>query len=237
VNRLRGVPAAERTVAQYVYWQSNPIRVLAGWTSVTGLDKNGNSGSLSGNDGCGAQPAVAGVAVGSPGYTGHTGPTSGSPPIQNLGTQQQAYQATGIDWPGIVNGNAITPDITIPPGSWPSFASPGYWPVIKIVGSYTLPGDGRGTLIVTGDLTISGNKTWNGVILTGGNLTSNGNNTVQGAVISGLNVGLGQVVSQGAVGNGNKTYQYNSCMIASAAARFAALRIYPNAWLDNWSTY
>ena len=237
VGRLRGTPQAERTVAQFAYWQSSPIRVLAGWTSVTGLNKNGNSGSLSGTDGCGAAPPVAGVAVGAPGYTGQTGPATGTPPIQSLGTQQQAYQATGIDWNAIVNQGAIQPDITIPPGSWPSFASASYWPVIKVVGDFSLPGDGRGMLIVTGNVTISGNNTWNGVILAGGNLTSNGNNTVQGAVVTGLNVGLGQVLAQGAVGNGNKTYQYNSCNVASAAARFASLRVYPNAWLDNWSTY
>lgn len=237
VGRLRGVPQAERTVAQFAYWQLNPIRVIAGWTAVTGLNKNGNSGSLSGTDGCGVNPAVAGVAVGSPGYTGQFGPASGNPPIQSLGTQQQAYVSAGIDWNAIVNENAIMPDITLPGGSWPNFSNPNYWPVIRANGNFSLPGDGRGTLIVTGNLTISGSTSWNGVILVGGNLTSNGNNTVQGAVVSGLNVGLGQTVPQGTVGNGNKTYQYNSCNIANAAARFAALRVFPNAWLDNWATY
>ena len=63
-------------------------------------------------------------------------------------------------------------------------------------------------------MTISGNRTWDGILLVGGNLTSNGNNTVQGATITGLNVMLGMVVPGAAVGNGNKNYQYNSCNVA-----------------------
>jgi hypothetical protein len=237
VRRLSGTPQAERTVAQYAYWQISPMFVAAGWTSVTGLDKNGAAGSLSGVDACGALPTVAGVATGLPGYTGMTAPTSGNPPRQDLGTQQQAYTATRIDWPAIVNDNAVPADITIPPGAWPSFANPNYWPVIKIVGDYTLPTNGRGLLIVTGNLTISDTRTWDGILMVGGTVTSNGANTVSGATITGLNVSLGQVVPPQSVGNGAKIYQYNSCNVARAAARWATLRTYPNAWLDNWASY
>ena len=111
----------------------------AGWTSLSGLHKNGASGTLTGDDGCGAVPSVAGVAVPTnPGYTGHTGPVSGNPPILNLGTTAQTVAATKIDWDGIVNKGAITPDITIPPGSWPASFPANDWPVIKLVGDWGL---------------------------------------------------------------------------------------------------
>jgi hypothetical protein len=234
-----GSPAAERTVAQYLYWSSANMGVLAGWTSLSGLDKNGNSGSLSGIDLCvPAQPSVAGVAVPtSPGYTGHTGPTSGSPPILNLGTAAAAANSVKIDWAGIVAGTALTPTVTIPGGVWPSFADPNFWPTIKVNGNFTLPGNGRGMLIVTGNLTISGNDSWDGVLLIGGNLTSNGNNSVRGATVTALNVKLGQVVPRSDVGNGTKTFAYNSCNVAKAVNRMAALVPYQNGWMDNWASY
>jgi Tfp pilus assembly protein PilX len=240
VATLSGTARGERTVAEYASWQVGTMKVLSGWTSLTGLNKNGAAGTLSGDDGCAAspQPPVAGVSVPTnPGYTGSTAPVSGNPPIQNLGTTAQAVAATKIDWDGIVNHGAITPDITIPPGSWPASFPSTYWPVIKLVGDWSLPGPGQGTLIVTGNMTISGSNMWNGVILAGGNLTSNGNNTVEGAVVSGLNVALGATLPQGSVGNGTKTYQYNSCNVASAMAKMAQLVGYTNAWVDNWPTY
>ncbi len=106
-----------------------------------------------------------------------------------------------------------------------------------MTGDYTLPSSGQGTLIVTGSLTISGASTWHGVILTGNTLTSNGNSTVNGAVVTGLNVLLGQSPSTSSVGNGTKTFQYNSCDIASAMAAYGGLQVIPNAWADNWAGY
>jgi hypothetical protein len=233
-----GSPRAERTVAQYLYWSSATMAVLAGWTSLSGLNKNGNSGSLSGVDLCvPAQPSVAGVAVPTGTYTGPTGPVSGSPPISNLGTPAEAANSVKIDWAGIVAGTAVTANIVIPGGAWPSFADPNYWPTIRVNGNFTLPGNGRGMLIVTGNLTISGSDTWDGVVLTGGNVTSNGNNNVRGATVTALNVKLGQVVPPNDVGNGNKTFGYNSCNVARAVNRTAALVAYQNGWMDNWASY
>jgi len=204
VASLSGTPQAERTVAEYAVWQAGSMNVLAGWTSLSGLHKNGSSDMGSGADQCGKQPAVAGVAVpGNPGYT----------------------------------QNAVTPDITIPPAAWPSFSNPSYWPTILVKGDFALPGNGQGTLIVTGSLTISGNITWDGVLLVGDNLTSNGNNAVNGATVTGLNVKLGATLPQGDVGNGTKSFNYNSCNIAKAMAAMGQLVGYSNAWVDNWPTY
>ncbi|HEX4574981.1 MAG TPA: pilus assembly PilX N-terminal domain-containing protein, partial [Gemmatimonadales bacterium] len=101
VASLSGTPQGERTVAEYVMWQPAKMTVLAGFTSLSGLQKLGVSGSLSGTDSCGKSTNVAGVAVPTvPGYIGPPGPVSGNPPIQYLGTATQAASATGINWPG-----------------------------------------------------------------------------------------------------------------------------------------
>ncbi len=236
---LSGTPQGERTVGEYAIWQVGNMNVLSGWTSLSGINKAGNSGTLTGDDGCNKKPPVAGVAVpNNPGYTGPPGPVTGNPPVQNLGSQQQAIQSTKIDWNGILNQNALQFDYVIPPTSWSSINfAPGNWPVIKVVGDFTLPGAGQGTLVVSGNLTVNGSNMWQGVILAGGNLISNGNNTVEGAVVSGLNTMFGQSLPQASIGNGTKTYQYNSCNVSSAMAKQAKLVPYTNAWVDNWPTY
>lgn len=240
VSRRAGVPAAQRTVGQFLMWQVGSMNIHAAWTSLTGLHKNGGSGVLSGVDGCGAMPSVGGVGVPtSPGYTQNGGSSvpTGTPPIKDLGPQPASDDAVKIDWNGIVNGNLLTPTITIPGQAWPSFADPNFWPIIRVDGDFSLPGDGRGVLIVTGGLTISGNRSWDGVLMVGNNLTSNGNNTVNGAVVSGLNRKLGAVLPQGDVGNGNKTYSFNSCNVNRALSSLSALVEYRNAWSDNWASY
>jgi hypothetical protein len=234
---LSGVPRGERTVGEYAVWQIGTMHVVSGWTSLTGLQLNSASGSLTGNDGCSKMTPVAGVAVPtSPGYIGPASLVSGNPPVLYLGTQQQAVQSTKIDWDGILNKNAVPFDYVIPPASWASITFT-KWPTIKVIGDFTLPGAGQGTLIVTGNVTISGSKMWQGVILVGGNLTSNGNNTVEGAVVSGLNVQFGASLPIATLGNGTRTYQYNSCNVTSAMAKQGKLVPYTNAWVDNWPTY
>jgi hypothetical protein len=243
--RLPGTPIARRTVAQYAYWQKFPMQVRAGWTGIGGVRKNGASGVITGNDGCGQQGAVAGVAVPVlPGYsqTGAPSVPSGSPPILPLGAAPAATaDSVNIDWNAILNGGAVTPDITIPGGTWPSFADPTYWPIIRVNGNYTvsalMANPGRGVLIVTDDLTLSGAMRWNGVILVGNRIISNGGNTVQGAIITGLDAQLGQSINESDIGNGEKIFQYNSCNVESALGSFAALFPMPNAWMDNWASY
>lgn len=234
---------AQHTVAEVATWQAGSMSALGAWTSITGLTKNGGSGTLTGVNQCAGGPNVAGVAVpSSPGYSqkgGKSVPT-GSPAVDSLGTEQQAANSVKIDWNGIVNQNAITPTVSMPGGSWPSFADTSYWPVIMATGDFSLPSSGRGLLIVTGNLTISGSSSWNGVVLVGGNLTSNGNNTVAGAIVSGLNVKIlpqSQWPPTGAIGNGTKTFAYNSCYVTRALSGLGSLKPLQNAWLDNWSNY
>jgi hypothetical protein len=240
VGMYAGAPPGVRTVAQYVLWESAPLHVLAGWLALSGLQKNGNAGTLSGVDLCHDSAAVAGVVVPlSPGYTGNTAATSGNPPILVL-----PPDSIHIDWNGIVNQGAITPNITLAGGTWPTAAltasyadtTSTYYPVIRLNGDWTLPSSGTGMLIVTGNLTISGSTGWRGIILVGGDLTSNGNNGITGATVSGLNVKLGTYVPT-STANGTKTYQYNSCEVAKAAMSSGALVTLRNTWVDNWVEY
>ncbi len=232
--------SAQRTVAQYVVWAPGSMTTQSAWTSITGIHKNGGSGTISGVDQCGQQPTVAGVEVpNAPGYdqTGGSSVPTGSPNIGSLGPDTaSAKDQVPIDWNGILNGGLITPDITIPGGSWPTGAGWNSWPIIRYNGDVDIP-TGKGLLIITGNATISGSTTWQGVILVGGTITSNGSNTVQGAIVTGLNVKLGASVAQSDVGNGTKTYVYNSCMVDSALTDLSSFQRIRNAWTDDWPSY
>jgi len=232
VGAYAGSPQGVRTVAQYVLWEPAPMQVLAGWTALSGLDKNGQAGTLGGYDQCGDSATVAGVAVPlNPGYTGDSTAASSITTI--------TMDSVKIDWNAIVNQNAIPATITIPPSSWPSstqWADTTFYPIIRINGDFTPPSSGRGMLIVTGALTLNGSVGWNGVLLVGGDIVSNGVNGIAGATVSGLNVKLGTYVPSSA-GNGTKSYTYNSCEIAKATTPAGALVTLRNTWVDNWVEY
>jgi hypothetical protein len=240
-------PAAERTVATYALWTPAPLDLDAAITSLGGMDKAGGSGTMDGTDACGVAPAIPGVAVtsgagvGGTSYTGAAGPIDGNPdntPI-NLGTPGAAGTAkdqVGIDWAGILAGTYLPPDYVHP--IWPaSFAD---WPVVRVNNNpgadFDLPGDGKGILIVTGNLTLGGSKSWEGVILAGGWIRSNGSNNVRGAVIAGLNVKLGEAVGISQM-NGTKSYQYDSCALTRALGHVGSLQRVRNGWTDTWSSY
>jgi len=241
-----GTPQGVRTVAQYVLWEPAPMQVLAGWTALSGLQQNGGAGTLGGIDLCGDSAALAGVVVPmNPGYQGKV-IAVGNPPVDSV-----APDSVEIDWNGIVNGNMITPTITIPPGAfppWSAFAADStYYPIIRINATdYSIPNSGRGMIIATGNVSINGNLTWHGVLLVGGNITSNGNNgggttgtdsVMAGATVSGLNVKLGIPVPTPSTTNGTKQYQYDSCEVAKATTTMGALVTLRNTWVDNWVEY
>ena len=240
VKKVANAPNAERTVAEYAKWKTATISANAAFTSLTGIQKNGGAGTISGIDACGG-PSAAGVAVPTPpGYSQNGGALipAGSPNILDMGSQANADATTKMDWQGIVNGTAMTPDFDLPAGGsgWPaSFGST--WPTIKVTGDLSLPTSGQGVLIVTGNLTINGALHWDGVVIVGGTLIANGNDVIDGAVVSGLNTKLGVNVPVQAIGNGNKTFQYDACKIANAMSSFGALSPYSNAWVDDWSTF
>ena len=242
IDRPVLTPVAERVFAQYAQWNDVEMPALAAWTSLSGLLKNGGMGTISGSDACGASTPVAGVAVPNvPGYvqSGGTSVPTGSPPIMNMGSQSTANGMVGVDWVTILSGMSLSADVVLPGGTWPSFSNSDYWPVIFVdqLTSWNLPTSGRGMLIVRNDMTIGGNINWDGIILVGGTYTSNGTNTVRGALVTGLNVLLGQSVLPSNVGNGTKTYRYDSCNVESAMRRFNGLAPLRNSGADNWPAY
>lgn len=238
---------AERTVATYALWVPTPFDLDGAFTSLSGLDKNGNSGALDGNDHCvatgGNQPAIPGVAVPNGTFTGQNQPINGNPDdapsqIGTAGTAGTAKDAVQIDWSGITAGTKLAPDFTFP--AWPTAAQFANWPVVKANGDMIMPSGGSGILIVTGNLTINGAVppiNWNGLVLVGGNVILNGNMSVYGAVITGLNVKLGVNVPQQSVGNGTKIIQYDSCNLSRALSHVGYLQRIRNGWTDTWSSY
>ena len=240
------VPAAQRSVATYAVWTPAPFDLNAALTSLGPINKTGGAGEMSGIDNCGVMPNIPGVAVpgvgGVPLYTGPTGPIDGSPdnvPVQ-LGTPGgtgTAKDQVGIDWAGITKApiSDILPHDYLYP-QWPTPAQMLNWPVIRVNGDLTLPTDGNGILVVTGNVTLSGSQNWNGLILVGGSVTSNGTNHTMGAVIAGLNTKLGQVVPTSQL-NGTKTYEYDSCSLTRALGRVGSLQRVRNGWIDTWPSY
>jgi hypothetical protein len=215
------------------------MQVLAGWTALSGLQKNGGAGTLGGIDVCGDSAAVAGVAVPvNPGYTGKT-VAVGDPPVDTI-----APAEVTIDWNAIVNQHMIEATFVFPGSTWPTAAMEAayaddhsiYYPIVRVNGDFVLPSSGKGMLIITGNLVLNGSVGWKGVILVGNDITSNGNNGIEGATVSGLNVKLGTYVPS-STANGTKQYNYNSCEVAKATTTMGTLVTLRNTWVDNWVEY
>ncbi|HEY0241466.1 MAG TPA: hypothetical protein VGC52_02265, partial [Gemmatimonadaceae bacterium] len=181
---IGGTPAGVRTVAQYAAWEPADMSVLAGWTAISGIKKNGNSGSFLGVDACGDSAAIAGIAV--PMVPGFNQPNTTDSLEYMEETINESARLVEIDWAGILAGSALTPNYVVPPDAIPSFADTTFYPVIFMnsagtVGSSAL-NNGRGMLIVRGNLDTGSGATfnWKGIVLVGGDITGNGNNSVQG---------------------------------------------------------
>lgn len=237
------IPPAERTVATYALWVPAPLDINGAFTSLTQVEINGNSADINGNDRCGgAMPPIPGLAVpdGDMSEIDHAGVLNGNPDnaAADLGTPGPggtAKDEVEIDWAAILAGTAFPADYVYP--SWP--ASFNDWPVVRVNGDLTMPSGGKGILVVTGNLTWNGSplKTWEGLILVGGTLTANGEGNIYGALVTGLNVKTGTAVGLSDVGNGNKTYQYDSCALTRALGHIGSIQRVRNGWTDTWPSY
>jgi hypothetical protein len=253
-------PRAVRTVMQLLTYAGTTIELPAAFSSLSGIDKTGVSGSLSGVDACHTAPApladIAGAAVPSisatnpaPNFTGPTSPIDGDPEdaaivLGTPGTTGTAKDAIHIDWVSIKARTVLNPTYyyktsTPTAGSWPtnSQINGANWPTVFVEGNLNLPSDGQGLLIVTGNLTMNGSEQWSGLVLVGGTMISNGNNTILGAMLTALNVKSGGVVPPWTIAHGNKTFQYNSCFVKKALFDYAGWRRMGNAWADNFPSY
>jgi hypothetical protein len=240
-------PSAQRTVGTYALWTPAPFDLNGAVTSLSGLDKAGNSGALDGNDRCGAAGAIPGVAVPTGTFTGSNGPINGNPdnaPVY-LGTQGTAgtfKDEVDIDWAGISAGTVLPPAFVAP--AWPTAAQMNGWPVTKVNNTagpdFVLPSSGKGILIVTGNLRINGAMPplqWEGLVLVGGNVVSNGDANIYGALITALNIKLGVNVPQQSIANGTKVLQYDSCSLQRALGNVGSIQRVRNGWIDTWPSY
>jgi len=238
-----------RTVETVAIYSDGSIEVPASFTAASGFLKNGTSGTISGQDWASAgnpkcpnspKPSVAGVKVPPGQYTqvgGSTPVPDGDPPVDDAQTASEMLAEIGIDWEAVVDGGMLNADYTIPPDTWPNFASlpADEWPVIYVDGNLSVsPSEsGRGMLIVEGNLALNGTFQWEGAILVGGYITSNGYQTVEGATLSGLNEALGVNVPSTDIGNGNKVFKYHSCNLKQASqAAFGGLSPVPGTWAE-----
>jgi hypothetical protein len=241
---------ASRSISQVAIFSDGSIAVPASFTSAAGFIKSGDAGVISGQDWATSgnpkcpkspKPAVAGVKVPPSGYSQSGGipVPDGDPPIDEGQTGEEMLKSMGLDWDGVVNGGLIGPDYTVPPDSWPNFATlpADEWPVIYVEDNIALSpsNTGRGTLIVRNNLTMNGSFNWDGAILVGGYITSNGYQTVEGATVAGLNILLGETVAATDIGNGNKVFKYHSCKLKQATqAAFGGLSEMPGTWSETF---
>ncbi|HSJ26099.1 MAG TPA: hypothetical protein VK929_15585 [Longimicrobiales bacterium] len=224
-----GRPEARRTVAQFATQQPMQMQVLASWTSLSGVHKNGNSGWFGGEDqagtACGDGVTRAGIALPDGLASGEhiEDRASGDPAIDYMGSPQEMANQIDINWQAITDptapairasGNPAYPnagnvvcmpstygyDATYAGGSCGGWPTNyNNWPTVVVNGSTTLDNSGRGVLIVTGNLRLIGNQNWDGVILVGGKIEDNGQGIINGSVITGLNVLKGESVEESEV--------------------------------------
>ncbi|MBI4512562.1 MAG: hypothetical protein HY702_00490 [Gemmatimonadetes bacterium] len=236
--------AARRTIREFAVYRRAAMNVTGSIVSPGGIEKEGASGVIAGNDAAttsvcpeGGQPAKAGVVVPPAGYQQDGGPPvpSGNPPISEEASADAVAALLDIPWAEL-SGGGFPVDYEIPQQAWPNFSSlpADFYPSIRVTQNKIKLGpvqSGRGTLIVTGDLELEGTFRWDGIILVGDSLESNGNNTVRGTVAASLNVLLGGDPAEVEL-KGTKTFEFHSCNVLNAGKRLAYLRLLENTWWE-----
>ena len=247
---------ANRVTSSVVLHKVASISVNAAVTAIGGLQKNGNAGSVDGNDAApnnscpvAQSEVLAGLEVPPGGFSqngggkgkggGGGGPPSGfsgNPGIDSTQVAAQMLADLNINWAGMLDGSFAQADYTVSIDGFPNFSTDvasDEWPMILIDSpTYTLgPGQsGRGTLILEGSMTMNGSFSWDGLILVGNDFTSNGNQTIEGAVIAGLNMQLGVTPQPTDLGNGTWSIDYNSCNVLNALAGIGWPVEEPGTW-------
>lgn len=215
-------------------------------TSGGGITKNGTSGKISGvnPDSCGGGDR-AGVRVPEdPGYTGKEDPLEGTPLADSVSNPFDFLPDPPDEWwQGMIDGTTVPHDYTLKSddssSNWPDFSTVEEDMPVTYVDKNSIElgdnEDGRGLLIVRGDVTFKGEFDWDGVILIGGAVTDQGQGQIQGGVMTGLNVLLGQSVSQDDLEdtdtlNGTKKYLFNLCIIQQVQNATATLAGVSSTW-------
>jgi hypothetical protein len=232
-----------RTLSRVVMFHAggnNLVAVPGAMTSLSGLDISGSAtpGQVSVyNDADTALCATADVDI-----AGTTVPEStftstsvfdtityGEPPVDETSTVEDIGESLNIDWAAIQAGTVAPFDHTVTNKNteWPDFSvyGPNDWPVTifdpsnPMLNSLGNTQDGRGLLIIPGDVNFMGGFDWDGVIMVGGVMDAAGSFDINGAVMSGLNILTGDTtVAQSSTGAGAIDIQFNSCFVTDALA-------------------
>jgi len=254
------IPTAEHTMARLltVPRATTTMHVVAAVMSLNGVTHTGSPGVFDGNDaqkaGVMAYPdPVAGLALPTGTYSAGGSPSNikGSPngPPLYLGTPSQAANAAGIDWQGIVNGTAVTPDYTL--ANCSSLPSTPSYPIVYVTGDCVISGAVAfaGTLVVMGNLTMSsgggGDPQLRGIVLVGKTMTLNGSPQGWGTVITGLNRTSEEMPQPAGVDviNGSGQFWFSSSQVDAAlqrlqlGANMPPLVLVPNSLVDNYPSY
>jgi len=247
VRAQPGQPNGQRAVAQFATLQPGNLPARAAMIAPNGVQMIGLSGGnpISGRNfgftltGC-VIPANAdtmGLTTPTGGYGGSgTNDVNGvkgvGSSIEFLGSANAVIDSTRIDWAKLVGGQ-FTPDFVgiLPPAGNNSYQSHYY------VGDLTIPpGQRRGLLVVTGNVTLANLAHWDGVIVAGGyldTLSASAVDTVHGMVITGLN----GTPTPNRINRGSGIIKWDWCYAHASIASLMYLVPIKNAWVDNWSTY
>jgi hypothetical protein len=207
----------------------------ASFLALGGLDKNGSSGLISGNNVCGdSVPAIiAGDSILQNG-TPIPAPGSTAPWIDGgLEYPDSLESSLGFEEWDMIRNTASDADFVVNSGAdWPSAdVFTAGWPSIYMNSTFYLTSShsGRGVIIAPNNLTIGTGFVWEGIILIGGALTKNGAADLEGTIASGLNKLLGMTVNESDIGNGTMNFVYNSCSVMAALTFFNPVRE-PQSW-------
>jgi Tfp pilus assembly protein PilX len=236
-----GTVFAERTVGVYAKWSNTTINVLGAMMSFNGVYR-GTSGTISGSNACSGSSIADVPPVTMPTLSGKTGSwgtiaEDDTLPFATLSANQ------AINWDQVI-ANAVTADVTIPPGSWPATYTT--WPVIRVKNSASgiLPAAGQGLILADSNFRIPAGADWNGVILVGGRLTApsgSGTSNIRGAVVTGLNRLLstagsppvGVSTDNDSLLENALTIRYYPCYVTDAGHKLRGYTPMANTWMDN----
>ena len=222
-----------------------PVFPTGAFVSGGKLNQNGTSALFDGTDGyTGGDAQCTAAGIGGSGVSGivadsfevaggggggacdNSGTVLPTPPGAECRSDALSEFMTADQWQALED---LPADHSVVDGE--PFPQTSGFEVVKVEGgSYSLDSgsrNGQGILIVDGDFRTNGNFEWEGLVLVGGKLAaSNGTETIEGGFVTGLDELLGQNVPTTNVGNGNKTFKYNSCNVYKAStSRYRVTRV------------
>lgn len=231
-------PQAQRTVAQFAQWQNANMYITGALTVPNDLIVGPTTDvDVYSWDHCSpAAPTVTGVRAAATSTVDVADFDDITSLVKN-GTVSAVADSTRIDWASIVGGQ-FEADYDYFPGWDDSY------PTMLITGDTTINNlVGKGLLIVTGNLTLTGSAlSWRGVVLVGGGLTVDFPSGIyprfRGVTVTGLNAQLGMSppASQ-CIGGGLPDWDYYSCEVENALNSLIGFVPIRNAWIDNWAMY